>query len=99
VDRNHGGNDPPQLSGTSMEDVLSYAHELRVKQPGKKFELEHWWRLLHDHPKWRSYCNPSQGGSSKPSKINELGGHSDTFTPNSGIRRKAIKRKAKETLR
>ena len=54
VDRNHGGNDLPQLSGASMEDVLSYAHELHVKQPGKKFELDHWWRLLRDQPKWRS---------------------------------------------
>ena len=36
----------------------------------KKFELEHWYEMLNDQPKWRAICDPpkSRLGSSKRSK-------------------------------
>jgi len=67
--------------GTSMEDVVSRAHDLYVQQMGKGFDLEYWWRLLRDQPKWKSFCGLSEGGLSKRTKLNEMGEHRDTCTP------------------
>ena len=59
--------------GTSMEEVVYRAHDLYIQQTAKRFELEHWWRLLRDQPKWKSFCGLSEGGLSKRTKLNEMG--------------------------
>ena len=48
------------------------AHKLYKKHIGKKFDLEHWYEMLKDQPKWRAICDPLKlvSGSSKRSNPN-----------------------------
>jgi len=48
---------------------------------GKKFNVMHWRYLLRDQPKLESACDQSLEASLKRLRINELGGHSDTSSP------------------
>ena len=69
------------VSGSSMEDIVNRAHEMFLKRVGRKFDLEHWYYLLKDQPKWRTFRDTLDGGQSKRSKVNEMGGYSSPSTP------------------
>ena len=53
------------MSGSIMENIVNCAHEMFLKSMGKKFELEHWYYLLKDQPKWRTFHDTLDGGLSK----------------------------------
>jgi len=36
---------------------------LYTERTGKKFELEHWYKMLKNQPKWRAICDPPKSGS------------------------------------
>jgi len=68
-------------SGANEDDIFQNVHELYKNKLRKKFNLMHWWYLLKDQPKWESACDQSLEASSKRLRMNELGGHFDTFSP------------------
>lgn len=69
------------VSESSMEDIVNRAHEMFLKRVGRKFDLEHWYYLLKNQPKWRTFRDTLDGGQSKRSKVNEMGGYSSPSTP------------------
>lgn len=96
------------VSGSNIEDIMNRAHETFLKRVGRKFDLEHWYYMLKDQPKWRIFCDTLDEGQSKRLKVNEMGGYSSPSTPveedleveNDGtvrpIGRKAAKRKLQQ---
>ena len=50
-------------SGWNEVMILEAAHKLYKERTGKKFDLEHWYELLRDQPKWRAICDPPKSGS------------------------------------
>ena len=50
-------------SGWNEVMILEAAHKLYKERTGKKFDLEHWYELLRDQPKWRPICDPPKSGS------------------------------------
>jgi len=57
-------------SGWNDVKIVQEAHRLYIERTSKKFELEHWYEMLNDQPKWQAICDPpkSGSGSSKRSK-------------------------------
>ena len=43
--------------------ILEPAHKLYKERMRKKFDLEHWYEMLKDQPKWRAICYPPKSGS------------------------------------
>jgi len=85
-------------SGSNEVRILEKAHELYKMHMGKKFELEHWYAMLKDKPKWKKVCDPTEIGSgskrSNPDSVedgDEVAGGSER--PEG---RKAAKRKSKQ---
>ena len=49
-------------SGSNVVRIIEKAHELYKMRMGKKFELEHWYTMLKDEPKWKKVCDPTETG-------------------------------------
>ena len=43
--------------------ILEVAYKLYEERTGKKFDIEHWYEILKDQPKWRAICDPPKSGS------------------------------------
>ena len=79
--------------------ILEAAHKLFKERTGKKFDLEHWYEMLKDQPKWRAICDPpkSGSGSSKRSNLDtEEVGDEGVGRSERPEGRKAAKRRLKE---
>ena len=87
-------------SGSNEVIILEKAHELYKKRMGKKFELEHWYAMLKDQPKWKKVCDPTATGSGSGSKRSNPDSveHGDEVAGGSERPegRKAAKRKSKQ---
>jgi len=68
------------VSRSSMEDIMNSTHETFLKRMARKFDLEHWYYLLKNQPKWRRFRDTLDGGQSKRQKVNEMGGYSSPST-------------------
>jgi len=86
-------------SGWNEVMILEAAHKLFKERTGKKFDLEHWYEMLKDQPKWRAICDPpkSGSGSSKRSNLDtEEVGDEGVGWSERPEGRKAAKRRLKE---
>ena len=68
------------VSRSSMEDIMNSTHETFLKRMARKFDLEQWYYLLKNQPKWRRFRDTLDGGQSKRQKVNEMGGYSSPST-------------------
>ena len=50
-------------SGWNDPKILEEAHRMYTERTTKKFELDHWYEMLKDQPKWRAICDPPKSGS------------------------------------
>ena len=50
-------------SGWNEVMILEAAHKLYKERTRKKSNLEHWYELLKDQPKWRAICDSPKSGS------------------------------------
>ena len=94
-------------SGWNDSMIVEHAQKLFIERDGKRFELEHWYDMLKDQPKWRRPHNPTTNvgsGSSKRTHSEAEEGDDDTVaptdTPEEGVQRpegrKAAKRRVKD---
>ena len=49
-------------SGWNDAKILEETHRLYTQRTEKKFELEHWYEMLKDQPKWRAICDLRKSG-------------------------------------
>jgi len=85
-------------SGSNEARVLEKAHQLFKDRMKKRFDLEHWYAMLKDQPKWKKIANPTQTGSgskrSNPDNVEEgEEGEGGNERPEG---RKAAKRKSRQ---
>ena len=50
-------------SGWNDSKIMQEDHRLYAECIGKKFELDHWYEMLKDQPKWRAIYDPPKLGS------------------------------------
>ena len=94
-------------SGWNDSMIMEHAQKLFIERIGKRFDLEHWYEMLKDQPKWKTPRTPTTNvgsGSSKRSHSEAEEGDNETVAPTEtpqegGERpegRKAAKRRLKE---
>ena len=86
-------------SGWNDAKIAEEAHRLYTERTGKKFELDHWYELLKDQPKWRAICEPPKSGSGSSKRSNpdtEEAGEEGASGRERPEGRKAAKRRLKE---
>jgi len=50
------------VSRSSIEDIVNFTHDTFLKRVGMKFNFQHWYYLLKDQPKWRTFRDTLDGG-------------------------------------
>ena len=89
-------------SGWNEVMILEAAHKLYTECTRKKFDLEHWYEMLKDQPKWRAICDPPKSGSGSTKRSNpdtEEAGDEAVGGSERPEGRKAAKRRLKERVK
>ena len=64
--------------------IMEHAQKLFIERIGKRFDLEHWYDMLKDQPKWKTPRTPTTNvgsGSSKRSHSEAEEGDNETVAP------------------
>ena len=57
-------------SGWNDVKIMEEVHRLYTERTTKKFELDHWYEMLKDQPKWRAICDLPKSGSGSSKRFN-----------------------------